>query len=101
MRFRLSARNIWNRRNLADACSDDGPFTIRFADLHDRAMRTSGLLSWRSPPWKPPEGKLDGGESKRSRASSASSSSEAAPRGRAAGRAPRPANEMLYESLLS
>jgi len=25
--------------------SGDGPFTIRFADLHDRAMQTSGLLS--------------------------------------------------------
>src|SRR6266446_2781282 len=33
------------RRNLAVAArSGDGPFTIRFADLHDRAMQTSGLF---------------------------------------------------------
>jgi hypothetical protein len=47
------SRNGWLRRNLAVAArSGDGPFTIRFADLHDRAMQTSGLLSWRSTPWQ-------------------------------------------------
>ena len=44
-------RTVSFRRNLAVAArSGDGPFTIRFADLHDRAMQTSGLLSWRSTP---------------------------------------------------
>jgi hypothetical protein len=32
--------------------SGDGLFTIRFADLHHRAMQTGGLLSWRSTPWQ-------------------------------------------------
>jgi hypothetical protein len=59
-RFNRSRENGCFRRNLAVAArSGEGPFTIRFADLHDRAMQTSGLLSWRSKP----EGKLDGGES--------------------------------------
>jgi hypothetical protein len=50
----------YRERNLAVAArSGEGPFTIRFADLHDRAMQTSGWLSWRSKA----EGKLDGGES--------------------------------------
>src|SRR5258708_27793817 len=45
------------RRILAVAArSGDGPFTIRFADLHHRAMQTGGLVSWRSTPCKPPEG---------------------------------------------
>jgi hypothetical protein len=41
------------RHNLGVAArSSDGPFTIRFADLHRRAIQTVGLLSWRSTPWQ-------------------------------------------------
>ena len=58
-RFRWAAA-LWrsfpndrNRRNLAVALrSGDGPFTIRFADFHHRAMQIGGLLSWRSTSWQ-------------------------------------------------
>src|SRR5258708_1475674 len=42
---------VWFRRNFAVvARSTDGPFTIRVADLHHRAMQIGGLVSWRSTP---------------------------------------------------
>jgi hypothetical protein len=49
----VSWANGGNRRTLAVAArSGDGPFTIRFADLHHRVMQTGGLVSWRSTPWQ-------------------------------------------------
>ena len=49
----FEAASVRYRRNLAVAArSGDRPLTIRFADLHHRAMQTGGLVSWRSTPWQ-------------------------------------------------
>jgi hypothetical protein len=53
LRLTRGAMNGRNRRNLAVAArSGDGPFTIRFPDLHHRAMQTGGLVTWRSMHWQ-------------------------------------------------
>jgi hypothetical protein len=53
LRFDRGFTKDLNRRNLAVAArSGDGALTIRFADLHYRALQTGGLVSWRSTPWQ-------------------------------------------------